>query len=105
MANTPFESGYESLEPIGKYILVEVLQEKTSKEKKVGSIIVAQQPTANNPQFGLVVKVGNKVEVGVGSGDFIEVNGQWYPNIVDADGFGRFQLVHEEQVAGVYKKK
>ena len=105
MAKTPFESGYKPLEPIGKYILVEIVQDDPAKEKKVGSIIVAQQQKANLPQFGLVLKVGNKVEAEISEGDFIEVNGQWYPAVVDSEGFGRFQLVHEEQLAGVYRKK
>lgn len=105
MAITPFEKGFKSLEPVGKNVLIEITQEKATTEKKVGSLIVPGQSKANLPQFGLVKKVGNKVEIEVHAGDFVEINSQFYPNIVDNEGFGKYQLVHEEQITGVYKKE
>ena len=100
---TPFDEGYQPLKPLGKYVLIEVFQEQP-EEKKVGHIIV---PAAQrvNPQYAQVLDVGSEVKINVAKDDFIEVNAQLYPNITDKEGYGKYQLVHEEQIAGVYKKK
>jgi co-chaperonin GroES (HSP10) len=103
---TPFDKDYEELKPAGKYILVEIVQEKAEEKKLASGIIVPAAQRANAaPQFAIVRKVGPKVEVEVAVDDFVEVNAQLYPNIVDKDGYGKFQLLHEEQITGVYKKK
>jgi len=103
---TPFEGNHEDLTPIGKYILIEITKEET-KEKVLdsGIIVPAAQRAQGNPTFALVKKVGDKVEIGVTPDDFVQINAQLYPDIVDAEGYGRYQLVHEEQIAGVYKHK
>ncbi len=103
---TPFDKGYDELKPTGKYILVEVVQEKAEEKKLPSGIIVpVAQRAAGLPQFALVRKVGDKVEIDVAVDDFVEVNAQLYPNIVDKEGYGKYQLLHEEQITGVYKKK
>jgi len=102
---TPFEGSHGELNPIGKYILIEITKEE-DKEKKVGNIIIpAAQRAQGNPTFALVRKVGDKVEIDVKENDFVQVNAQLYPDIVNAEGYGKYQLIHEEQVAGVYKHK
>lgn len=106
MIVTPFDSGYEELKPIGKNILLEILQDKPEEKKLPSGIIVpATQRAGANPQFALVKAIGDKVEINVSAGDFVEINSQLYPNIINSEGYGKYQLVHEEQITGVYKKK
>jgi len=103
---TPFDKDYSDLQPTGKYILVEVVREKAEEKKLASGIIVpVAQRAQSMPQFALVRKVGSKVEIEVSQGDFVEVNAQLYPNIIDKEGYGKYQLLHEEQITGVYKKK
>lgn len=103
---TPFEGSHEGLVPLGKYILIEITKESDAEKTLPSGIIVpAAQRAQGNPQFALVKGVGSKVEIGVEPNDFIQVNAQLYPDIVNSEGYGKFQLVHEEQVAGVYKHK
>lgn len=100
---TPFDGKHSELIPIGKYILLEIVQDKP-KEKKIGSIIA---PTSNQAPrtFSVVKDIGEGVTIKLKKGDFVEINQQVYPDIANEEGFGTYMIVHEEQITGVYSSK
>lgn len=102
---SPFDGNHEKLQAVGKFILIEVIKEKTEEKKTQAGIILPASRIDSSPEYGYVLSIGDKVTSNISPGDYIEAVTQMYANIVDSNGISRYQMIHEDQIAGVYKKK
>ena len=95
---------FEELKPLGKFVLVELVEEKPQERKTPAGIIIPGTTAEQPATFGLVRAVGPEVLHDVKVGDFIEANQSFYTQFKDAIGTP-LQLIHQDVIAGVYKKK
>ena len=95
---------YEDLQPLGKFVLVELVEEKKAEKRTPSGIIIPGSAGDQPATFALVWGVGPEVTYGVQNGDFIEANTSFYAQFKGIDGRS-FQLIHQDVIAGVYKKK
>ena len=102
---SPFEGNHENLQAIGRFVLIEIIKEKVEEKKTAGGIIVPASRNQDPQEYGFVVSVGDGVMAKIAPGDYVEAVTQMYANIADAQGVNRFQMIHEDQIAGIYKKK
>ena len=102
---TPYDrTQYDELKPVGKFVLVELIEEKPQERKTPAGIIIPGTTTEQPATFGLVRAVGPEVTQDIKPGDFIEANQSFYSQFKDIDG-APLQMISQDYIAGVYKKK